>query len=48
MFRSSAVRIAVGVVAVVALLAVLRYKPWKAQATDQRREKLTVGFLPVT
>jgi hypothetical protein len=41
-------RVLFGVIAVVAVLAALRFKPWQRPAADQRREKLTVGFLPVT
>ena len=54
MFRSSAARWIIGVVAVIAVLGLLRYKPWQrsAQQTaglgDEAREKLNVGFLPVT
>jgi hypothetical protein len=54
MFRSSAARWIIGVFAVVALLGLLRYKPWQrgerqtAGVVDEAREKLNVGFLPVT
>jgi hypothetical protein len=55
MFRSSAARWILGAVAIVAVLGVLRYKPWQRsgaqQAVDQgsgARESLNVGFLPVT
>jgi hypothetical protein len=54
MFRSSAARWIIGVIAVIAVLGLLRYKPWQrgAQQTtglaDEAREKLNVGFLPVT
>jgi uncharacterized membrane protein len=54
MFRSSAVRLIIGVIAVIAVLGLLRYKPWQRGAqqtsglTDEAREKLNVGFLPVT
>src|SRR5437763_10990050 len=50
MFRSSGLRVALVVVTFVSLLAVLRYKPWqKPQAeAGTARERLTVGFLPVT
>jgi hypothetical protein len=45
----SVVRGVLIVVAVVATLAVLRYKPWQQQSVaDRGRERLTVGFLPVT
>jgi NitT/TauT family transport system substrate-binding protein len=54
MFRSSATRWIIGVIAVIAVLGLLRYKPWQRGAqqtaglTDEAREKLNVGFLPVT
>jgi hypothetical protein len=54
MFRSSAARWIIGVVAVIAVLGLLRYKPWQrgaqqtANLADEAREKLNVGFLPVT
>ena len=54
MFRSSAARLIIGVIAVIAALSLLRYKPWQRGAqqtagqTSEAREKLNVGFLPVT
>ena len=54
MFRSSAARWIIGVIAVIAALGLLRYKPWQrgaqqsADQTNEAREKLKVGFLPVT
>jgi NitT/TauT family transport system substrate-binding protein len=54
MFRSSAARWIIGVIVVIAALGLLRYKPWQRGAqqtaglTDDVREKLNVGFLPVT
>jgi hypothetical protein len=54
MFRSSAIRWIIGVIVVIAVLGLLRYKPWQrgAQQTaglgDVAHEKLYVGFLPVT
>jgi hypothetical protein len=54
MFRSSAIRWIIGVIVVIAVLGLLRYKPWQrgAQQTaglgDVAHEKLNVGFLPVT
>jgi len=54
MFRSSAIRWVIGVIVVIAALGLLRYKPWQRDAqqttslTDEVREKLNVGFLPVT
>ena len=47
--KSSAVRIAVGTVVVLALLAVLRHKPWRRDhRPTPSRGSLTVGYLPVT
>jgi len=54
MFRSSAIRWIIGVIVVIAALGLLRYKPWQrgaqqtANLADEAREKLNVGFLPVT
>ena len=45
----SLMRGALIVIAVVAALALARFKPWQQQnAADRGRERLTVGFLPVT
>ena len=47
--RSPLLRWGLGAVAVLALLAVLRAKPWAPQASPSaQRETLKVGFLPVT
>ena len=53
MIRSSAAKWIGGFVLFVALLAVLRYRPWETPAGetatgDSHREELTVGYLPVT
>jgi NitT/TauT family transport system substrate-binding protein len=54
MFRSSAARWLIGVVAVIALLGLLRFKPWQrgaqqtADLANEARASLNVGFLPVT
>ena len=53
MIRSPLLRWGVGAVAAVALLGVLRAKPWSAGGRAPRRARpsaqtLTVGFLPVT
>jgi len=57
MFRSSAARWIIGVIAIIAALGLLRYKPWQRGPqqtanqigqTGEAREKLNVGFLPVT
>ena len=54
MFRSSMMRWVIGVVAVIAILGLLRFKPWQRGATQesaantQARQELDVGFLPVT
>lgn len=36
------------VVAFLALLTALRYKPWERAGGSFAKERLTVGFLPVT
>ena len=56
LLRSKLFQIAVGVVAFISLLGVLRFKPWQragssqvAMRTDESgRQELQVGFLPVT
>ncbi|HEY5443441.1 MAG TPA: ABC transporter substrate-binding protein, partial [Pyrinomonadaceae bacterium] len=54
MFRSPVVRWVSGLVLVVAVLALARFKPWRlvtqrnAQQQTQARAQLKVGFLPVT
>jgi NitT/TauT family transport system substrate-binding protein len=50
MFRSTAVKILAGVVLLVVVLGVLRYKPWQRrdQPMETARANLKVGFLPVT
>jgi hypothetical protein len=54
MFRSSAARWIIGVIVVIVALGLLRYKPWQRGArqtagpAEESREKLSVGFLPVT
>jgi NitT/TauT family transport system substrate-binding protein len=50
MFRWSAARWIAGSVAFLAVLTVVRYKPWQRGPAHvfQARETLTVGFLPVT
>ena len=55
MFRSSAARWKLGTVAFLAILTALRYKPWvrngssgNGGAGHAARERLTVGYLPVT
>ncbi|MGH9768062.1 MAG: hypothetical protein ACREAB_11560 [Blastocatellia bacterium] len=55
MFRSSAARWIIGVIAVIVVLGLLRYKPWQRGGTHQTadqaaeaHERLNVGFLPVT
>lgn len=50
MFRSSAARWIGGALAFLAVLSLVRFKPWQRHATDsmQPRETLAVGFLPVT
>ena len=54
MFRSSVVRWVLGLVLFIAVLGVIRFKPWRlasngaASQQAQAREDLRVGFLPVT
>lgn len=50
MFRSPAMKILLGALAVVAVLGLLRYKPWQRrdQPAGTTRASLNVGFLPVT
>lgn len=55
MMASSAARWGFGVMATLAVLTLLRFKPWRqdgaapgAPQTGQVRQELTVGFLPVT
>ena len=49
MVRSSVARWIIGVIIVIAILGVVRFKPWK-RGDDQAamRQQLRVGFLPVT
>ena len=48
MFRSSAARWIIAVVIVVAVLGLLRFKPWRHGDDASKRPELAVGFLPVT
>ncbi len=51
MFRSTPARWALGAVAILALLGILRFKPWqylRAGDVVSTRQQLTVGYLPVT
>ena len=55
MFRNTSVKIALGTIAVIAVLGLLRFKPWQRSALQQAgnetataRAELNVGFLPVT
>jgi hypothetical protein len=55
MFRSTGLRLAIGAVILIAVLGLLRYKPWQRGApqnasatTEEARARLHVGFLPVT
>lgn len=55
MLRSSSARLALGLVAFIALLGLVRYKPWQRLGgpgaggdASQARQQLSVGFLPVT
>ena len=54
MFRSSVIRWVLGLLVMIAVLGVIRFKPWRfksggaALQQAQAREDLRVGFLPVT
>lgn len=55
MFRNTSVKIALGAIAVIAILGLLRFKPWQRSASQPSggdaslaRAELNVGFLPVT
>ena len=52
MLRNTSFKIVLGVLAVIALLGLLRYKPWQRSQSQQEaanaRAHLNVGFLPVT
>jgi len=48
MLRSNVARVTLGVIALIAVLGLLRYKPWQREAPPASRERLAVGFLPVT
>ena len=54
MFRSSVGKWILGVIVLIAVLGVLRFKPWQRGGAEQarrssgEREQLGVGFLPVT
>ena len=50
MLRSTTTRLVIGVAGYLAVLAVLRFKPWQQKAVWDKtgRPHLTVGFLPVT
>jgi NitT/TauT family transport system substrate-binding protein len=55
MFRSTTTRLILGAIAIIALLGILRVKPWHywtnqkgAGGSEQARQQLNVGFLPVT
>jgi hypothetical protein len=54
MFRSSVVRWVLGLLLFIAVLGVIKFKPWRlashgaASQEVEAREDLSVGFLPVT
>ena len=45
--RSTA-KVILFVVLFLGIIAALRFKPWERQGGTQAKERLTVGFLPVT
>ena len=47
MLRSSGSKWIIGVIVFIAVLSVLRFKPWQ-RGHSTTREQLAVGFLPVT
>jgi hypothetical protein len=50
MLKSSIARWMIGVIVVIGVLGLMRFKPWQRGATEQAslRQQLAVGFLPVT
>ncbi|HEU4389900.1 MAG TPA: hypothetical protein VFV34_19010 [Blastocatellia bacterium] len=50
MIKSTIARWVVGAVVVIAVLGLIRFKPWQRSGTDRitSRQELKVGFLPVT
>jgi NitT/TauT family transport system substrate-binding protein len=53
MFKNTSVKIVLGAIGVIAILGLLRFKPWQRSArpdteTSSARAQLNVGFLPVT
>ncbi len=50
MLKSALARWTIGTLVVIAVLGLLRFKPWRAVDTGsaREREELKVGFLPVT
>jgi hypothetical protein len=48
MFRSSAAKWIIGIVIFIAVLGLLRFKPWQRGNDEATRQQLSVGFLPVT
>ena len=57
MLRSTTARVALGIVLLIAVLGLLRFKPWQrggsnsqdaTSTLNQQRQELAVGFLPVT
>jgi hypothetical protein len=48
MMKSPITRWTIGVVVVLVVLGVLRFKPWHRGGDPAARQQLQVGFLPVT
>ena len=50
MIKSPIVRWGIGVIVVIVVLGLLRFKPWQRSGSEQGsgRQELAVGFLPVT
>ena len=48
MMKSPIARWTIGVVVVLGVLGLLRFKPWQRGGASAVRQQLHVGFLPVT
>ena len=50
MMKSSMARWTIGVIVVIVVLGLIRFKPWKRGSVESAatRQELAVGFLPVT
>ena len=48
MMKSPIARWTIGIVVVLVVLGLLRFKPWQREGAPAVRQQLQVGFLPVT